>query len=346
LSQDPSAVHSTVPLMEVSCLSSSDGTKPGNTAAVAPQSNSHEQQTRSRSRSRTTPLVPRGCTNKDTADKRIDIQDSSSVSRLSEKQAKTVAHLPLLCVILGGPGSGKTTLGEGLHSAIPGLCHVSSGEVARLATSDAAPRSPLLGSIRRQLSDSRRRKAAHRRLEQVITRVLADGLRSEPSIHGLIVDGIRAAELQAFKEVLSSHFVIVLQIHCSSEVMLSRLQGRCRNGDERLDGSEFVNQLDGRIEAYQCRVKQDEHELRDHFQAKYELVVRTIDGSQKIQECIHQAQKAIRGAVHAYGYEGIEGLEIAEASTARVSIDWAGQLAETAARMDLEMHPDGRPRTT
>mmetsp|Transcript_24772 Transcript_24772/g.51469 ORF Transcript_24772/g.51469 Transcript_24772/m.51469 type:complete len:323 (-) Transcript_24772:77-1045(-) len=246
---------------------------------------------------------------------------------------------PFLCIVLGGPGSGKTSLGSGLHRSLPHLCHVSCGDIARLATTAEAQRSPLLHSIGKQLAERRRRKLAFQRLLDVITTVLADGLQSNPSLGGLIADGVRATDLGRLGTAFACHVACVIRISCSRETMLGRLQDRRgRDGDDKLGLADGMDD-EGRIDAYLQRVGDEELALREHLATRYESVVHVIDGTQSPSECL----KAAEDAVHAAAQHGGP-LPDSKAAAPALHIDWAKQLAITAGRLDKERHPDGRPR--
>jgi len=249
---------------------------------------------------------------------------------------------PLLCLLLGAPGSGKTLLGSGLRKAFPGLCQASGGDLARLATADEVrSSSPLLNSISRQLSDKRRRKAAARRLVEVVTSVLADGLQSSAEFCGLVADGVRVTDVESFEQAHGTRVVCVLRVDCPRETLLKRLEGRCsRQGDERLGLSDTTDDK-GRIEAYLQRAADEEAALRSYFRPE---VVHTIDSTQSPEACLCSAKEALRMAAQAAGEEFSKALTRAEASPGLADMDWAAQLRSTVARLDTEVHPDGRLR--
>merc|ERR1740123_414726 len=266
------------------------------------------------------------------------VSTASDVDR--DKSRKRPA--PILCLLLGGPGSGKTLLGSGLREAFPRLCHASGGDLARLATTDEAQRSsPLLNSISRQLSDKRRRKVAARRLVEVVTTVLADGLQSTPGLCGLIADGVRVADMESFERAQGNRIACIIRIDCPREMLLKRLEGRSsRQGDERLGLSDTTDN-EGRVNAYLQRAADEEAAFRSHYAPE---VIHIIDGTQSPQACLCAAKEALQAAALAAGDEFSKALVRSETALGLPEMDWAAQLRATVARLDLEVHPDGRPR--
>jgi len=268
-------------------------------------------------------------------------QPAGAEEALGPEEAGVEAQ-PFLCVLLGGPGSGKTSLGLGLQRAFPRLCHVSCGDLARTATGDGARCSPLLSSIGRQLADRRRRKVAGRRLADIVNAILADGLRSCPGLAGLVVDGVRAGDLNSLGAACGGPVACVVRLDCPQDVMLARLRERSgREGDEKLGLADGVGN-EGRVNAYLQRAAEEDLALRDHLGARYESVVHVIDGTRPPHECQAAAEEAVRAA--AQGRSWLRLLDSLEAAHPSLHIDWARQLADTAARLDEELHPDGRPR--
>lgn len=236
-------------------------------------------------------------------------------------------------------------VGSEVRGAFPGLCHVSGGDLARLATADDARSfSPLLNNIGRLLADSRRRKAAARRLVEVVTAVLADGVRSHEGLCGLIADGVRVADVENFERAHGTRVACVLRIECPRETLLERLDKRGnRQGDERL-GLTDTTDCKGRVDAYLQRAAADDAALRAHFDP---AAIRTIDGAKPPEVCIRAATEALREAARAAGEDFAAALARAEAparDSAGMEVDWAAQLRTTVARLDAEVHPDGRPR--
>lgn len=249
--------------------------------------------------------------------------------------------------MLGGPGCGKTQLGCGLQRVIQGLCYVSGGDLARLATTDGARKSPLLNSIGRQLGDRRRRKLATRRLVEVATEVLVDGLKNKPNVAFLITDGFRVADFAGFERAHGCRISCVIRIRCSRETMLARLQGRgSRKGDDKLGLFDTTDDA-GRIEAYLHREQEEDDALRAYLGDDYTATVCLINGECPAEECLRAAADALCAVAQRRGLPwnldvvscgGLEPALVAE-------IDWEKQFLATAARLDMELHPDGRPRT-
>lgn len=288
----------------------------------------------------------------------------------AEEIAQRSRPPPFLCVIQGGPGSGKTSLGAGLHNRFPGLCHASGGDVARLATTDDARKSPLLNSIGRQLADTRRRKVATKRLVEFVTAVLVDGLQRHPGFVGMVVDGVRIADLDAFERAHRSRVACLIRIDCPRTTLLSRLGDReSREGDERLglcDGSgadpvakELFNkfQTKDRVDAYFERVSAEDQAMRAHFgTAGYAAVVHPVCGDLTPDEVLTSAMQAMhKAAASAMDVSESESsqedwvgvLKKAEMSlpvACKCGIDWSMVVKDTAARLDREFYPDGRPR--
>eukprot|EP00927_Polykrikos_kofoidii_P004550 TRINITY_DN11790_c0_g1_i1.p1 TRINITY_DN11790_c0_g1~~TRINITY_DN11790_c0_g1_i1.p1 ORF type:complete len:288 (-),score=38.77 TRINITY_DN11790_c0_g1_i1:76-939(-) len=262
---------------------------------------------------------------------------------------------PFLCIIVGGPCSGKTSLGDGLQRAFPGLCHTSSGDIARLAAADTArTSSPLLNSIGRQLADSRRRKGASRRMSDFVNAVTADVLRSNTTLAGMFVDGLRSIDLIGFEKAHGNPVRCVLCLDCTAETMLARLNGRAnRDGDELLghsDGGAFAapatsrghtnnfeeenSRANDRISAYIARASVEEEAIRSHFGAAHEAAVHRINGDLTREECLAMAVAFVQQALH----------DMTRAKSPATLPDWPTAVAATATRLDLELHPDGRPR--
>lgn len=258
-----------------------------------------------------------------------------------------IAMEPLLVLILGGPGSGKSSLGEALRQAFPGLRAVSGGDLARLATSDAAQsKSPLLYSIARQHGDRRRRKQAAIRLNQVVTTATVTGLRSCEGAVGLIVDGVRAADIGKFEQAHGAKVSCVLWISCSREALVQRQQLRGgRDGDDRL-GLKDTTDIEGRIEAYLGRENDEDMALKQHFGADgYKSIVHCIDGTAPIEEVTRKALCMLQQAVEAGGPERQRMLEAASGtSTSGTAIDWLSALIQVQLE-EGEVRPDGRPVT-
>lgn len=276
--------------------------------------------------------------------------DSRARSRSKSRQAMrdSSRQPPLLCLILGGPGSGKTLLGTGLKTAFPTLCHASGGELARLATADEFRlSSPLLNSISRQMSDKRRRKLAAKRLVDFVTSVLAEGLQSHSNLTGLIADGVRAADIENFQRALGGRVVCVLRIDCPRETMLKRLESRAnREGDERLGLSDTTDDA-GRVDAYLERVTNENNALQAHFGGdEYSVAVTSIDGTQSPEACLQAAVDALRRAAAVAGELFSGALPCIQDDCPRCHLDWGAQMRATVARLDNEMHPDGRPRAS
>lgn len=240
-----------------------------------------------------------------------------------------------VCLVLGGPGSGKTSIGQGLQDALgPSWCHVSSGEVARLATAGPCT-SPVLQSISRQLGDRRRRKAAGRRLRDVVLQVLADVRRSQAGLRGFIIDGVRAEELLDLERVVG-RVVCVLRLSCPLDLMTERLVARGgREGDDRFGLSESGHADKARVKAYAERSVQDDELLSAHFGVERGDVVQTVDVGKPLDYCIRSSQEALCRRVDDY---------LRARETKNICIDWAAQVAVTAARLDRELFSDGRPR--
>jgi len=213
-----------------------------------------------------------------------------------------------------------------------------------LATSDQARRSPLLNSISRQLSDKRRRKVASRRLVEVVTAVLKDGLQRHGDFAGLIVDGVRGVDLESFQQALGAQVACVLRLECARETRLSRLAGRgSRAGDERLGLADTTDDA-GRVDAYLQRADSEDSALRTQLGSAYPARVRAVDGEQPPEACLRAAAEALRESAKIAGSDFICALARAEACRPTECIDWDAQVMATATRLDEEMHPDGRPR--
>jgi len=261
-----------------------------------------------------------------------------AVYACSQRKADSQIGPPFLCLILGGPGSGKTSLGRRLATIFKSLCHVSSGDIARLATSEKAHKSPLLNSISRQLGDKRRRKQAMRRLKDFTAELLADCARSNPQVVGLVVDGFRAADISGLRQDQDLCVTCVLRIECARETMLGRFQDRGhREGDDKL-GLHDSGDSAARIEAYMQRVDDEEKALRAFFGEGYDASVFVIDGGQPLDHGLHAAAEVVRSMARCHS------LMLEEGELQQFDVDWAAQLSATAAKLDTSLHPDGRPR--
>lgn len=251
----------------------------------------------------------------------------------------------LLCLVFGGPGSGKSCLGLALQKVYPGLCHVSGGDLARLATTEEATKlSPLLNSISRQLSDRRRRKLASHRLVQVVTQILADAVRVHTELCGLIIDGLRAADISDLEEALSNPVICLLHLKCSKSTMVTRLKGRVvREGDKRLGLCDSMDE-EARVQAYLDREQHDVEELQNlTLRVERQTALKFIDASHRQEDYLAEAEKALCESVSSNTSLATV-LAAAKVTSVPVKIDWTHQLNLTAARLDAEMHPDGKLR--
>lgn len=250
---------------------------------------------------------------------------------------------PCLCVIVGGPGSGKTALGAALEAQLPGLSHVSSGDLTRSVVAEAEGRSPLLNSIVKQLGDRRRRKLGGKRLAMVMTAVLADGIQANRGIDGIVVDGLRVADLADLEDKCDTGITCILRVQCPRDVLLSRLRGRGeRDGDDKLGLLDTTDPA-GRIEAYFERAAADEIALHSLLGVRYSGVVCDVDGTLPPERVLASAVTALEHAVKASRSRKLLRRRCGQ-SPARRRVRWSEQVASTAARLDTEFHPDGRRR--
>lgn len=221
----------------------------------------------------------------------------------------------------------------GLRARLPGFCHISCGDLARLATAYVG--SPFLSSIARQLADRRRRKAAFSRLTDVLHKVIAEGLRSTDAV-GTIIDGLRVSELPAFEQVTGCDLIALISLSCPPSEMLSRLSQReCRDGDERLGLAEMGHDHASRVKAFQ------EREVVEIEQLKGREAFLPLDtGAGSVEELADKVlgfaaplMQIARGA--APNREGVP-----------TTVDWTAQLAATAEDLDRQFYPDGKPRSS
>lgn len=204
-----------------------------------------------------------------------------------------------------------------------------------------------------------------------MTAVLVEGLQNHPRLNGLIVDGVRVSDFSSFEKAHGTSIACILRLECSRGTMLTRLRGRAgREGDQRLglaDGHgadptsrELFNafQTVDRVDAFLERSLTDDDALHAHFGEAYSKVVHVINGELPIEDCTRMAAEAVQltlaSAVPAVGQESLEKgaapalatIVLPALSSPHVDVDWSGMVERTSARLDRELHPDGRPRTT
>merc|ERR1711912_186540 len=123
---------------------------------------------------------------------------------------------------------------------------------------------------------------------------------------GLIADGVRATDVEAFQKALGNRVACVLRVDCPRETLLTRLESRsCRSGDERLGLSDTTDEQ-GRIHAYMERAAEEESILRTCFDA---AAIHTVDGRQPPDVCLRLAVEAVRQSSRAAGEESAKTLE-------------------------------------
>lgn len=244
-----------------------------------------------------------------------------------------------LCVILGGPGSGKTEVGVGLGKLFRGLCQVSSGDITRSMMIEKSKHSPYLKCLCKLLGERRRRKHAAPRLKKVISKVWADAMCNHPDIAGFIVDGFRAEDLDLLTQTLRCPVSCVFRIECSHETMLSRLKKRGIR-----DGDICEEDLENRVTTYFERISTEESALHAHLCDLYSKVVCDIDGSMSVEACLEAAESGLRRAASLLGSNVSQTFEHGRNGVLVGEIDWAEQLAMTAVKLDKDFHPDGKPR--
>lgn len=300
---------------------------------------------RSRSRSRSTARAEDTVAAK--ADRDGDGIAAGDEAHTPELQSKSCGkEAVFLCVLLGGPGSGKSLLCEGLQRHFPGLCIASGGNIARLSTTGKARESPLLNSISGQLDDRRRRRVGGRRLASVVNEVLADTLRSHEDLRGLVYDGARAMDLDGLTAALGCRVTCVLHLSCPRDILLERLRLRgSRDGDDRLGLSDTTDSI-GRVEAYLQREKEEEQAMRDFLgDEAYRSVSRVLDGAQAPEEVLRSAVEAMHSVAHNAGVAAAGALLASAKVEGATQVDWSAQVLATAHRLYKVLHPDGRPRT-
>lgn len=249
-------------------------------------------------------------------------------------------------LLLGGPGSGKSALGAALQQRFPGLCHCSSGDLARMATGEDARRSPLLNRIGKQLGDSRQRKNGLKRLNDFVQKVLVEFLRDCAWVRCLLVDGLRASDLPAFEKAQAAPITGVLLINCDRETMLARVAGRgARDGDARLGLRDGAGD-EVRVDAFLERASEEVFALKGHFGSLFDSTVRPVDGNRSLDECVSTAESALLEISQVHRAGAVETLKASDGcrGSGQGSVDWAVWIAATASRLDRELHPDGKPR--
>ncbi|CAJ1346980.1 unnamed protein product [Effrenium voratum] len=243
----------------------------------------------------------------------------------------------LACVLFGGPASGKTSLGHRLQARLPGFCHISCGDLARLVTEHQG--SPLLRNIAKQLADRRRRKVAFARLVAVVTGVIANGLSLTAGIGGIIVNGLRPGDLPAFQKAVGVKCMALIKLDCPKEVMLARLKSReQREGDARLGLGDMDDAR--RVDAYL------EREAAETEILGAEVALRTffaLDTTAPIEDVAAEALRRLSAFAESLGAAGQEA-QRAMLLEQVPAIDWPEQISRTAAALDREFHPDGKPR--
>lgn len=181
------------------------------------------------------------------------------------------------------------------------------------------------------MAERRRRKVACARLTEVLHQVIAEGLRARDAA-GIIVDGLRPAELPAFQRVVGCNFVAVIKLCCPASEMLSRLKQRDhREGDEKLGLSEMddVN----RVKAFEERDAAEIDALQEVFRDVFlSLDTSGANAEAMVEQILNFAP--LREAQEAQ----------AQSVTAPRPMDWAATIAAVAAKLDQQFHPDGKPR--
>lgn len=243
---------------------------------------------------------------------------------------------PFLVVILGGPACGKSSLAQHLQQEFPGLCAVSGGDLARLATSDAAVRaSPQLRDIEKGLllsklnngkKERRRNPQTDSRLHlrEVVLSAMAT-VRGYKGVHGLLADSLRTGDLEPFEEKLGASVVCVILITCPRSLMVARYNSRgARDGDERLGTAG----ADLRVSQYLKRGGEDPA-LHAHFGESYNSVVHHVSSAGSRDVFFGQAVAALWKAAAAGGEKALASLQMAK-SVKPVLIDWLAALISAA----------------
>ncbi|CAE7783650.1 unnamed protein product [Symbiodinium necroappetens] len=273
----------------------------------------------------------------------------SSADRLSQARSRSRSPLncetkedlltaPVLCcVILGGPGSGKSLLGSSLQQRFPGFLGISCGDLARRLT--FCDKSPFLNSVAKQLKDRRRRKKAFGRVTEIVIKVVARAV-SSGAFWGIIVDGLRDHELPDFEAALGSRYTVLAHLSCPSDVMLSRLSSRQdREGDDRLGLVE--TDAAGRVQAYLERAPEETKNLRAYAEATSSRAFFDLDATLQVPSLVEDMVARLNAFAKSSGFS----LDAQTAQTDTASVDWELHISEVASRLDREFHPDGKPRS-
>ena len=129
---------------------------------------------------------------------------------------------PFYVLFIGGPGSGKVSLGRSLGKV--GFSHIAVSDIFRV--------------VHNRLPENRPHGASSR--EQTLPRVLSAIAYAVAMSGAKLVsfDGFRPQDIRQFEEKVGK-FAIIVESNCTAAIMLSRTQnreasGKAKNSDERV----------------------------------------------------------------------------------------------------------------
>ena len=236
------------------------------------------------------------------------------------QQEIEVIPKPLLVLVVGGPCSGKTSVGAAVQAAMPGFVFVSCSDLARLAVSDnVVLRSQSLFALSKKLKCRQSAQHAATELNGVVINAVGEGWRKcltannkgGLSMCGLVISGIRASDLKPLEEATASPARCIVYLHCTGEVLIKRMASRgARVGDDRLrsssisssnisssigDAGSTAKDAGDRICAYLDREEREQAAMKAHFSGRKEFVnaFKCVDGCAALPEVISTVLDAL-----------------------------------------------------
>ncbi|UCN01484.1 adenylate kinase [Sulfurimonas sp. SWIR-19] len=192
-----------------------------------------------------------------------------------------MSHTKKLFLIIGAPGSGKTTDAELIAKNNANITHYSTGDMLRAEVE----------------SGSERGKEIHKYISKgeivpinIVIETIINAIKSSPT-DIIIIDGYpRSVEqMLALDTYLQKHKDIelssVIEVEVSEETARERVLGRARGED---DNNEVFN---NRMKIYMEPLPQ----IRDFYMQKG--ILKVISGERSIEEIVHEMQEFIQSKI-------------------------------------------------
>ncbi|WP_434636145.1 adenylate kinase [Sulfurimonas sp. NW7] len=192
-----------------------------------------------------------------------------------------MSHTKKLFLIIGAPGSGKTTDAELIAQHNPDITHYSTGDMLRAEVA----------------SESERGKEIHRYISKgeivpidIVIETIINAIKSSPT-DIIIIDGYpRSVEqMLALDTYLQKHKDIelssVIEVEVSEETARQRVLGRARGED---DNNEVFN---NRMKIYMEPLGQ----IKDFYTQKG--ILKVISGERSIEEIVHDMESFIQSKI-------------------------------------------------